>query len=293
MSKTETPVETPVAAPARHVGAIRRSLRLTRTRVGLACVLLVLAIAVLGPLFAPHSTTEFVGAPFQPPGPDYLLGTDRIGRDVLSRFLAGGKLLIFISLLSTVIGVGAGAVLGLLAAQGNKLLDEIIMRFCDLKMSFPGIVLSLLVITVLGKHLPVLVGVVALDLAPHAIRVVRSATVQVREADFVRYAEGNGTSASRVMFQEILPNIASPLTVEFAQRLTYAIGSVAGLAYLGLGVQPPTADWGVMIQENQVGLTATPLAVLVPVVAVVVVTVGANLVADGFALATAGIEDRT
>ncbi len=277
----------------RHHGVARRALRLTRTRFGLLCVLLVLAVAVLGPLFTPHDPTEFVAAPFQQPGPGYPLGTDRIGRDVLSRFLAGGKLLIFISLLATVIGVGTGAVLGLVAAQGNKLADELIMRFCDLKMSFPGVVLSLLVITVLGKHLPVLVAVVALDLIPHATRIVRSATVQVRESDYVRYSEGTGTSASRVMFSDILPNIVSPLTVEFAQRLTYAIGVVAGLAYLGLGVQPPTPDWGVMIQENQVGLTATPLAVLLPVVAIVVITVGVNLIADGFALATAGIEEHT
>lgn len=277
------------AAPRRR-GFVVQALRLGRTRLGLVLVGAVAAVAVFGPFFAPHATTAFVGAPFTGPSPGASLGTDYLGRDVLSRFLGGGRTILVIGLLGTLLGVGCGTALGLFAGYSMRLGDEIVMRTIDLLLSFPGIVLALLLITVIGPHDWVIVLVVGLTFMPQTARIVRSSTIQVRDCDFVRYAQGIGTRTGRILREEILPNITAPLTVEFGLRLTQAIGLIAGLDYLGLGAGPPTADWGLMIHENQDGLITAPFSVLLPVAAIALLTIGANLVTDGLGIAAAGAE---
>lgn len=263
------------------------ALRFGRTRLGLVLVAGVAAVAVLGPLFAPHSTTAFAGAPFTGPSHAAPLGTDYIGRDVLSRFLGGGRAILVIGLLGTLLGVGTGTAVGLFAGYSMRLADEVVMRTIDLLLSFPGIVLALLLITVIGPHDWVVVLVVGLTFMPQTARVVRASTIQVRDGDFVRYAQGIGTATGRILREEILPNITAPLTVEFGLRLTQAIGLIAGLDYLGLGATPPAADWGLMIHENQDGLITAPFGVLLPVATIAVLTVGANLITDGLGIAAA------
>ncbi|MGX7678543.1 ABC transporter permease [Jatrophihabitans sp. DSM 45814] len=285
---TSVPVQ-PVEL-TRHRGFLVQSLGLKRTRFGLVIVGLVVAVAIFGPLFAPHSPTAFVGAPFSGPSATARFGADYLGRDVLSRFLNGGRNILLIGVLGTLLGVGCGTALGLFAGYSMRAADDIVMRVVDLLLAFPGIVLALLVITVIGPHGWVLVCVVGLTYMPYTARIVRSSTIQVRETDFVKYAQGTGTPTRRILTSEILPNIAAPLTVEFGLRLTHSIGLIAGLDYLGLGVGPPTADWGLMTQENQNGLTTAPLSVLLPIMAIVLLTIGANLVTDGIGHAAAGAE---
>jgi peptide/nickel transport system permease protein len=274
----------------RHRGFLRQSLRLARTQIGLVIVALVVGVAVFGPYFAPHSTTEFVGAPFSGASPTAHLGADYLGRDVLSRFLSGGREILIVGLLGTVVAVGAGTALGLLSGYAPRWVDEALMRVVDLLLAFPGIVLALLAISVVGAHGWVLVLVVGLTYMPYTGRIVRSSTMQVRESDFVRYAEGTGMPLRRILSGEILANIAAPLTVEFGLRLTHSIALIAGLDYLGLGVAQPAADWGLMTHENESGLTVAPLSVLLPVLAIVLLTVGANLVTDGIGHAAAGVD---
>jgi peptide/nickel transport system permease protein len=281
----------PMASPPkRHRGFLIQSLHYTRTWIGLVLVGLVVGVALIGPFFAPHSPVAFVAAPFARPSSHALLGADYIGRDVLSRFLDGGRSILFISLVGTILGVGSGTLVGLLAGYSLKAADEVLMRLVDLILSFPGIVLALLLITVIGPHDWVLVGVIGLTFLPYTARIMRAATVQLREADFVKYAEATGMSLRRILINEIMPNIAAPLTVEFGIRLTRAIGLIAALDYLGLGVQPPSPDWGLMIQENQAGLTFAPYSVLIPVIAIVLLTVGVNLITDGIGNAVAGAD---
>jgi peptide/nickel transport system permease protein len=188
------------------------------------------------------------------------------------------------------LGIAAGTVLGLVSGYSKRVVDDIVMRLVDLLMAFPGIVLALLLLTIGGTQDWVLIGVVALSFMAHTARVVRSSTMQLRDSDFVLYAQGTGTSTWRILSQEILPNIAGPLTVEFGVRLTQSIGTIAGLDYLGLGTQPPTADWGLMVQENQSGLISAPWSVLLPIIAIAALAIGVNLVTDGIAQASAGID---
>jgi peptide/nickel transport system permease protein len=283
--------EGPVISPLiRHRGLARQALRLRRTQLGLGVVVLLIGLALIGPLFAPHSATGFVGAPFSGPSGAAPFGTDTLGRDVLSRFLDGGRKILAIAFAGTVLGIAAGTVLGLVSGYSKRVVDDIVMRLVDLLMAFPGIVLALLLLTIGGTQDWVLIGVVALSFMAHTARVVRSSTMQLRDSDFVLYAQGTGTSTWRILSQEILPNIAGPLTVEFGVRLTQSIGTIAGLDYLGLGTQPPTADWGLMVQENQSGLISAPWSVLLPIIAIAALAIGVNLVTDGIAQASAGID---
>ena len=272
------------------VDTLLRAARLPRTRIGLALTGLIVAIAVFGPLFAPHSPTEFVVPPFAPPSGRALFGGDELGRDVLSRFLYGGRSVILLSLLSAVLGVGLGATVGLIAAYTRGALDDILMRSSDVMLAFPSIIFALLLIAGLGPHLWLLVVAVALGHAPQTARVIRGASLEVIEREFVKFAELIGVPRRRIVFSEVLPNVATPLLVEFGLRLTFSIALIAGLSFLGFGLQPPAADWGLMINENLLGITSQPWGVVLPILAISLLTVGTNLTTDGVARAASGLD---
>ncbi|MET3719239.1 MULTISPECIES: ABC transporter permease [unclassified Arthrobacter] len=276
------------ARATRKQGLFRRALQSKRTVVGLVLSLAVLAVAFLGPYLAPHSATEFVAAPFSPAGIGGPFGTDNLGRDVLSRFLAGGQTLMILAIVATALGVGLGALVGVLAAYRRGWLDELLMRAGDVALAFPQIVLALLFLSIIGPELWLLVLMVGFGHLPRVARVVRGAALSVVERDFVKAAESVGIPRWRIMIGEIVPNISSTLAVEFGLRLTYSIGLVAGLSFLGLGMQPPAADWGLMINENRIALTISPWSVALPVIAIALLTVGTNLVTDGLAKASIG-----
>ncbi|MET3809936.1 ABC transporter permease [Arthrobacter sp. UYEF3] len=272
----------------RKSGLFRRALRSKRTVVGLVLSLAVLAVALFGPYVSPHSATDFVAAPFSPAGTGGPFGTDNLGRDVLSRFLSGGQSLMILALVATGLGVGLGALVGVTAAYRRGWLDEFLMRTGDVALAFPQIVLALLFLSIIGPQLWLLVLMVGLGHLPRVARVVRGAALSVVERDFIKAAESVGIPRWRIMIGEIIPNISSTLAVEFGLRLTYSIGLVAGLSFLGLGLQPPAADWGLMINENRIALTISPWSVALPVIAIAVLTVGTNLVTDGLAKASIG-----
>ena len=220
-------------------------------------------IALLGPLVAPYSPTEFVAAPFSPPAIRQVwLGTDYIGHDVLSRVLCGGRTVIVLALAATVIGLVLGVGLGLIAGYARRWIDETIMRILDVVLAFPQIVLALLFVSILGPALWLIVLIVGISHAPRIARVARAATLEVAQRDFVKAAEALGVARRKILFFEILPNITSPLLVEFGLRLTYSIGIIAALSFLGFGLQPPAADWGLMINENRIGVTVQPWPVV-------------------------------
>jgi peptide/nickel transport system permease protein len=268
----------------------RRAWRQGRTKVGLALVLLIVGVALIGPFFAPYSPAEFVGAPNSGPSSVAKLGTDNLGRDVLSRFLWGGRSILGLSLAATAIGLLLGVTIGLLAAYSRSMLDDVLMRAMDVILAFPSIVLALVAVATVGPKLWLIVLTVGITTMPRVARVTRGAALEIVERDFVRAAEAIGESHPRILLGELLPNVSSPLLVEASLRLTYAISLIAGLSFLGFGLQPPAADWGLMINENRLALTVQPWGVVVPVIAIALLTIGTSLIGDGLARASAGID---
>jgi len=270
---------------------LRSTMSQWRSRIGLAMVAVIVLIALLGPLFAPHPPTAFVSAPNSPAGQNGLLfGADSLGRDVWSRFLYGGRTVIGMALASTIVGVGLGLLVGLAAAYFKGWIDEVLMRISDVFMAFPQVVLALLVVAALGPSIPLIILVVGISHAPRVARVIRGAALQVTEKDFVKAAEAVGEPRRRIIFGELLPNVTSPLLVECGLRLTFSIGLIAGLNFIGNGLQPPTADWGLMINENRLALAVQPWGVLLPILAIALLTIGTNLLTDGFARAAIGLD---
>jgi peptide/nickel transport system permease protein len=287
---TPEPDAVRVRAPA---GALFRSaLRLWRTRIGLTLVLLLVFLAAVGPVFARYGPTEFVGlAPNSPPSSKALFGTDHIGQDVWSRFLWGGREILVMAGLATVLGLVLGAAIGLTAAYARNVLDDVLMRGMDVILAFPQIMLALVAIATVGPEAWIIVLTVGLTTMPRVARVTRGAAQPIVERDFVAAAEALGLPRARILLREVLPNILSPLLVEANLRLTYAVGLIASLAFLGFAPNPNGADWGLMIQENQVALgTNQPWGVVLPMLAIALLTVGTGLVGDGFARAAAGID---
>jgi peptide/nickel transport system permease protein len=288
-----TPAPHSVAAPLLRrplVLLARRAWRQDRTKAGAALVCLLVGVAVIGPVFAPHAPTDFVAAPFSPPSAAAALGADNLGRDVLTRFLWGGRSVLGLSLAATVIGLVLGALIGLVAAYARSVLDDVLMRGMDVILAFPSIMLALVAVSTVGPELWLLVLAVGLTTAPRVARVTRGASLEIVERDYVQAAEAMGAPRRTILLVEILPNILSPLMVEASLRLTYSIGLIAGLSFLGFGLQPPAADWGLMINENRQGLTVQPWGVVLPVVAIALLTIGTSLIGDGLARAAAGIE---
>jgi peptide/nickel transport system permease protein len=272
---------------------LRRAIELTRTRIGLAIIALMIAIAVVGPLVAPHSPTEFVAAPNTGPSSTALFGADALGRDVFSRWLHGGLSVLWMSAAATVVGIVIGTAVGLVAAYSRNWLDDVLMRGNDVLLSFPAIIFVLLAVTAIGPKLWLIVLTVAFTHAPRVARVMRGAGQEVVERDFIKAAEVVGEKRWRIVSGELLPNVTSPLLVEIGLRMTYSIGLIAGVSFLGFGLQPPTADWGLMINENRLSITVQPWAVFLPVLAIGLLTIGTNLVTDGVARAAIGLDRRS
>jgi peptide/nickel transport system permease protein len=268
----------------------RRAWRLGRTKVGVGLLLLLVAVAVFGPFFAPHDPAAFVGAPYSKPSSTALLGTDTLGRDVLSRFLWGGRSILARSVAATAIGLFFGVTIGLIAAYSRGRLDDVLMRLMDVILAFPAIVLALVAVSTAGPQVWLIILVVGFTTMPRVARVIRGSAAEIVERDFVQAAEALGEPRRKILMGELLPNITSPLMVEASLRLTYSIALIASLSFLGFGRQPPAADWGLMINENQQGLTVMPWGVLAPVIAIALLTVGTSLVGDGLSRASAGID---
>lgn len=257
--------------------------------VGLALLVVVVAVGIFGRYVASYAPDEIFGAPFSAPSSDHLLGLDFAGRDVLSRFLYGGQTAIVVALTGTAMGFVLGCFLGLVSAYRRGWVDELIGRSTDLALAFPALILSLLLLAAFGTSLTLVVFAITVTTAPGVARIARAATLEVVDLPYVESARARGERATYVMAVEILPSVRSPLLVDFGLRLTTAILLVAALSFVGLGLQPPAADWGLMIGENRIGLNVQPWAVIVPAAAIAALTIGVNLIIDGVGRRTGSI----
>lgn len=263
-----------------------------QVRLGLVLTLLALATALFGPLFAPYAATELVGMAYGKPTADAVFGYDVLGRDVLSRVLAGGQSVVWMSIAASAIALIIGSSLGILGALLRRKTDQVINWFTDVFIAFPDLILVLLIVSLLGREHWLIVLTVALAFIPGVIRLSRSIALGVVNQEFIESAEMLGYSRWKILFSEIMPNILTPLLVHLGIMLTWAVGMLSGLAFLGYGVAPPAADWGLMINENRAGLLIQPIAVFAPVLLIALFALGTNLLAEGVGRMNARIEER-
>jgi peptide/nickel transport system permease protein len=259
--------------------------RLIRNPLGLAGLILIsaaLLIAVAGPSLAPYDPTQFhPRARLQGPSWDFWLGTDQFGRDLFSRILCGARSTILFGIVTTCIGTLAGTSIGLFSGYLGGRFDEVVMRLIDAKMAVPNLLFTLLILTVLGASAMNAILAVSIAFTPSMARVARSIVLSERTRDYVNAARARGESHAFIVLREILPNVAAPVIVETSIRVAFAIMLGATLSYLGLGVQPPTPDWGLMIAEARGFLQRSPWPALWPGVGISIVAVGFNLFGDG------------
>ena len=251
-------------------------------KAGLAILAIHLLLAVAGPVLAPAAPGEILTfTAFAPPGEEEtLLGTDYLGRDLLSRLLYGAGLTLSLALATTALGFVAGVVTGFYAAEAGGRIDTFIFRIVDVVISFPPILLALVIIVGLGSSIPVLVCTVGLIQSPRVARIARAVAMDIGTRDFVEAARARGEGIASILVREVLPNSLLPLAAEFGLRLAYAVLLLAALSFLGLGIQPPLADWGALVRENMAGIYYGGWAVVLPAVSIATLVVGINLFVD-------------
>ena len=249
--------------------------------VGGTIMVLIVAVTVFAPLLSPHDPIEIVGARRLGPSSAHLLGTDEIGRDTLSRVLYGGRVSLRVGLLAVLIGASVGTLFGMLAGFFSGWVDVIIMRITDVLLAFPGILLALVIVAILGPSINNVMIAVGIEFIPAFVRTVRGVTLTVKEEDYVLAARAAGAQPHRIIWRHILPNMVSTVIVLGTLAVGIAILAAAGLSFLGLGSQPPTAEWGTMLASARSYLRESPHLAIAPGVMIMVFVLALNLLGDG------------
>lgn len=261
---------------------LRKLLRSPHFVVGSLLTLLIVACGVFAPLLAPYDPYfQDYGAVLLPPGSEgHPLGTDQFGRDLLSRVVFGARISLFVGLASVAMGLAAGVFLGLLSGYFPRL-DRPIMGFVDVLIAFPGILLAIAIVAALGTGLLNVIIAVAVFSIPTFARITRGSVLSIRDADYVAAAQALGSAHARVLTRTILPNTMSPIVIYASLRLATSILTAATLSFLGLGAQPPIAEWGAMISEGRTYLHTARYISIVPGVAIFLTVLAFNLLGDG------------
>ncbi|KNY16000.1 ABC transporter permease [Shinella sp. SUS2] len=248
--------------------------------VGIIGILLAVFCALFAPLIAPYGESEIVGSVWQPMGGDFLLGTDNLGRDLFSRLIFGARTTIFVALAATILSFSLGMLLSFTAAVTGGLVDQAFSRFNDLMMAIPTLIFALVVLAVLPQQLWILILVMAILDSTRVYRIGRAVALDVAVMEFVEAARLRGEGTGWIIFREILPNTLSPLLAEFGLRFAFSILFLSTLSFLGLGIQPPAADWGGMVKDNKDGIIFGISAALIPGGAIAGLAICVNLVVD-------------
>lgn len=248
--------------------------------VGILGIALAVFCALFAPIIAPYSESQIVGSVWEPIGGDYLLGTDNLGRDLFSRLIFGARTTIFVALAATVLSFSLGMLLSFTAAVTGGLIDQTFSRFNDLMMAIPTLIFALVVLAVLPQQLWILILVMAVLDSTRVYRIGRAVALDVAVMEFVEAARLRGEGTGWIIFREILPNTLSPLLAEFGLRFAFSILFLSTLSFLGLGIQPPAADWGGMVKDNKDGIIFGISAALIPGGAIAGLAICVNLVVD-------------
>ncbi len=261
---------------------VKRFLRSRNVMAGSIVLLAVISLVALAPLISPYEPTQqFRRHRLQPPDAEFLLGTDNLGRDILTRILYGGQVSLQVGIVSVAIGATLGTLLGLVAGYVGGWADTLIMRFIDMMLAFPGILLALVIIAVLGRNLQNVMIAVGLSSIPVYTRVVRGSTLALKQVDFIAAAQALGGSSARIMARHILPNVLAPIIVVATNGVAGAIIAGAALSFLGLGQQPPDPEWGLMLNEGREFIRVAAWVTTYPGLAIMLTVLAINLLGDG------------
>ncbi|MFU2326148.1 ABC transporter permease [Pseudomonas sp. NFX98] len=258
---------------------------------GLLVIVLYIFVALFAPVLAPFGETQVVGEGFAPWGGQFLLGTDNLGRDMFSRLVYGARNTLGIAFLTTVLAFLLGGSCGLIAAIKGGWVDQGLSRVVDILMAIPQLIFALLILSVVGTTATSLVLVIALLDATRVFRLSRAVAMNVVVQDFVEAARLRGEGLYWLVTREVLPNAAAPLIAEFGLRFCFVFLFISALSFLGLGIQPPTADWGSMVRDNAVLITFGDISPLLPALAVALITVSVNFVVDWMLHKSSGLKE--
>lgn len=258
---------------------------------GLLIILLYIAVALFAPLLAPYGETQVVGEGFAPWSGQFLLGTDNLGRDMFSRLVYGARNTLGIAFLTTTLAFVLGGLSGLVAAIKGGWIDQGLSRVVDILMAIPQLIFALLILSVVGTNATSLVLVIALLDSTRVFRLSRAVAMTVVVQDFVEAARLRGEGLWWLVSREVLPNAAAPLIAEFGLRFCFVFLFISALSFLGLGIQPPTADWGSMVRDNAVLITFGDISPLLPALAVALITVSVNFVVDWMLHKSSGLKE--
>ena len=258
---------------------------------GLGVIVFYAFIAIFAPLLTPYGESEIVGGYDEPWGGSFLLGTDNLGRDMATRLIYGARNTIGIAFLTTFLTFMIGSLTGFMASTLGGWVDMAMSRVVDVIMAIPSLIFALLILTITGTSIPVLIVVIALLESTRVYRLARAVSMNVVVMDYVEVARLRGEGLWWVMIREVLPNATAPLVAEFGLRFCFVFLFISALSFLGLGIQPPTADWGSMVRDNATLITFGDVTPLLPAAAIALLTVGVNFVVDWFLQKTSGLKE--
>ncbi len=273
-------------------GALREVVKAPMTaKFGILVILVYGFVAIFAPVLTPYGETEIVGPEFDVWGEQFILGTDGLGRDMLTRLLFGARNTVGVAFITTCLAFLIGGLTGLLAAIYGGWLDQISSRIVDVLMAIPQLIFALMLLAIFGTSIPTLVIVIATLDATRIFRVTRAVSLNVVVLDYFEAARLRGERIFWLCVREILPNITAPLMAEFGLRFCFVFLMIAALSFLGLGIQPPTADWGSMVRENAVLITFGDITPVLPAIAIAILTLGVNFLVDWFLHKSSGLKD--
>jgi peptide/nickel transport system permease protein len=259
---------------------------------GLIVILIYVLAALFAPLVAPYRETEIVGGAYEVWGQQFILGTDQLGRDMLSRLIYGARNTMSIAFVTTMLAFVLGGALGILASVLRGWVDQVLGRFVDVLMAIPQLIFALVLLSIVGVSVVNLILIIAVLDSTRVFRLSRAVAMNVAVMDYVEAARLQGEKIGWIMSREILPNILPPLAAEFGLRFCFVFLTVSALSFLGVGIQPPTADWGSMVRENATLITYGDITPLLPAGAIALLTVAVNFVVDWFLHKTSGLRDE-
>jgi peptide/nickel transport system permease protein len=259
---------------------------------GLVVIAIYMVFAIFAPLLAPYAESEIVAGSYEPWGGDYLLGTDQLGRDLLSRLIYGARNTIGIAVMTTCLSFTIGGTLGLLASILGGWTDQLLARAVDILMAIPQLIFALMLLSIFGSSVTNLILIIAVLDSTRVFRLTRAVAMNVVVLDFVEAARLQGEGLGWIMLREVLPNILPPLVAEFGLRFCFVFLTISALSFLGLGIQPPTADWGSMVRENATLINYGDVTPLLPAGAIALLTIAVNFVVDWFLHKASGLRDE-